>query len=105
MNEQSWRVQYAIVSQMENVLISVQSNNKKNIIEYYLQCLKSQEQELIVMAFKNLKNIAMLLEPEIVIKKILPVLNENISSENLAVRKVIASSVPYIAPAIGKSNT
>ena len=57
------------------------------------------------MSFRNLRNIAMMVEPEIVIKKIIPVLNENYKSENLAVRKAIASSVPYVAPAIGKSNT
>lgn len=57
------------------------------------------------MAFKNLKNIAMMVEPDIVIKKIIPVLNENSKSDNLAIRKAIASSVPYVAPAIGKSNT
>ena len=47
----------------------------------------------------------MMLEPDIVIKKIIPVLNENSKSENLSIRKAIASSVPYVAPAIGKSNT
>lgn len=57
------------------------------------------------MAFKNLKNIAMMVEPDIVIKKIIPVLKNNSKSDNLDVRKAIASSVPYVAPAIGKSNT
>lgn len=47
----------------------------------------------------------MMLEPDIVIKKIIPVLKENSQSKNLAIKIAIAGSVPYIAPAIGKSNT
>lgn len=67
--------------------------------------MNCSEEELVIMAFKNLKNIAMMVEPDIVIKKIIPVLKNNSKSDNLDVRKAIASSVPYVAPAIGKSNT
>lgn len=74
-------------------------------MDFFLLCLACPENELTLMAFRNLKNIAMMVEPDIVIKKIIPVLKKNSKSENLEIRMAIASSVPYIAPAIGKSNT
>lgn len=47
----------------------------------------------------------MFLEPESVIKKIVPVLRDSLTEGNERVRKAIASSLPYLAPTLGKAHT
>ena len=45
-------------------------------MDFYLKCIKSDEEEIVVLSFKVLKNISSNLEPEFIIQKILPLIEE-----------------------------
>lgn len=66
-NDKSWRIQYVIVENFENIILSIQSNNKKTFLDFYLKCLQSSEEEVIIMSLKKLKNVSRHLEPEFII--------------------------------------
>lgn len=73
-------------------------------MDYYLNCMKSDEQEVVILTFKVLKNISSHLEPEFIIQKILPFMEDLLKHEDKEIRMAVASSMPYLAPAIGKNN-
>lgn len=67
LEEKSWRIQYALLENFENIILSVQTNNKKSLMDFYLSCMQSPEEEVVIIAFKILKNISNHLEPEFII--------------------------------------
>ncbi len=101
----SWRIRYCIANGMENILSSVQSNTRKQILNFYTSYLNDKEPEVSLCAFKVIKKIARLIEPDYILQKIIPIYKTKLRNSELDVKKVIASSLLYLAPTLGKSQT
>lgn len=102
--EKSWRVKFALVRGLENILSSVQNNTKKEILKYFLSYLQDPEIEVTIEAYKILKKIHYLLDPDFIIDKIL----RNVLSaleQDLEIKKAAASTLPYLSKTLGRINT
>lgn len=102
--EKSWRVKFALVKGLENVLASVQNNTKKEILRYFLGYLQDPEIEVSIKAYKVLKNIHYLLDPDFIIDNILKNLSLALE-QDIEIKKAAASTLPYLSTTLGKNNT
>jgi serine/threonine-protein phosphatase 2A regulatory subunit A len=103
--EISWRIKYAITNGLYNILSSVQNNTKKEILKYFLSYLQDEEPEVSIAAFKILKKIHNLIEPEFIIENLLKIMKWAKEQKNLQIKKMAASSLPYLSLTLGKNNT
>lgn len=67
---------YALLENFENLLLSTQSNARKSLLDFFEACLKHPEEEVLILAFKILRQISSILEPEFILTKVLPILEE-----------------------------
>lgn len=102
--EKSWRVKYALLENFENLLLSTQSNARKPLLDFFESCLRHPEEEVLILSFKVLRQVSSLLEPEFIMVKVLPILEEIQKNGNEYVRIEAAASLSYLAPSIGKNS-
>lgn len=104
LDEKSWRVNYAILENFENLILSVQSQSKKPLLDFYVNCMESKEEEVVIISFKILKSLSQHLEPEFILSRVLPIVEKTLKSENEQIKIHVASALPYLAPSIGKNS-
>lgn len=105
LGDSSWRVKYAILENFENIILSTQSGSRQPILDFFLECLKSNEEEVVIRAFGELKKVSNHLESDFLVNSVLPIIQLKVGDKNEAVRIQVAAALPFLAPALGKNAT
>ncbi|CAD8059843.1 unnamed protein product [Paramecium sonneborni] len=104
--DQSWRVRYYLCDKLAEIGEALSKDGyRKNFQMYHLKFLQDTEPEMKSIAALKIERVCILMDPEDILNKLIPLLKSIQCDTNAFVRNALASSVLALCPIIGKKNT